>query len=387
MWKIINNKVFYFFIFICIICSPYKATYAENTEYSSNNIILLKACSETKNNYPVYEEMGYSKEFNEMYNSSFLKESFNLFEEAKKYSNLDDKNMYVAFRKNSGCYGRIGFYLKKHNKLYDKTKSPYIELNTDDLKADYKKLDSTTQILPHEMGHVIYEITTGIKDTDFNQISMDMHYSDIITEYSTAFNEGFGEHFQVISRIYEKNQYVKDGIYDDLKLKKIKIDKVKNKAERDFRWPMRLDYYRELSLFWQSKYEEIKRNDLSTTEECIYKNENYNLTTPEKTILYRNMGFSKNKDEKMTFEQSISAESVISNFFVNLIISDKDDLNKRYDKIFRVFNKYLKNNSKPNIIQFVNGYINEYPEESTRILRIFKDSTGHEFKNKYLFSC
>lgn len=386
MSKIINNKVFCFFIFmfICIIYSPCKTAYAANMDYRSNNILLLKACDETKNDYPVYEEMEYSENFNNIYNNSFLKESFNLFEEAKKYSDLDDKNIYIAFRKNSGCYGRIGFYLKKDNQLYDKTKSPYIELSTNDLDNNYKRLDSITQILPHEMGHVIYEIIAGVKDTDLKQMSMDMHYSDIVTEHSTAFNEGFGEHFQVISRIYEKNEDIKNSIYNELKLQKIKTDKIKDKAERDFKWNMRLDYYREISPLWQSRYESVKRNELSTTEECIYKNKKYDFGSPETTILYRNMGFDNNKNEKRSFEQSISTESVISKFFVELITSDKGTLNERYSKIFKVFNKYFKYNNRPDIIQFVNGYIDEYPEERARVLRIFKESTGYEFDDKCL---
>lgn len=39
-----------------------------------------------------------------------------------------------------------------------------------------------------------------------------MHYSNISTEYSTAFSE----HFEVISRMYEENDEIKNGNYHDI---------------------------------------------------------------------------------------------------------------------------------------------------------------------------
>lgn len=385
MRKFIRKRLSYFFIFILIfrIYYPFNNAYADTSSNNgyTNNIILLNYCDEDENGYPVYEEIESSDEFDDVYNNSFVKKSFELYNLAKKYSDVEDKNIYIAFRKNSGCSGEIGFYLKKDNKLYDKTNSPCIELGTNSLKGNYNKLDSITQILPHEMGHVIVDITTDVTDASDNAKSLDMHYSDIVTGHSTAFNEGFGVHFQVISRMYEENDDIKKGIYNDLNLQKVKTDKTMIKLDRDFKLPMRLDYYRVLSSFYQSKYESIKRDELSTTNNCIYKNKKCEFRSPEKTILYRNMGFSKDENEKRTFEQSISTESVVSNFFTNLIISDEGSLDSRYEKIFNVFSKYLKNNTDPNLIQFVNGYITEYPNLSTRVKEIFKNSTGYEFQN------
>lgn len=122
------------------------------------NIIILHAANETKNGFQVYEEGGDTDAFMKVYNKSFMKESINLYELAKQYSNIKDKEFYVAFKKGSGCYGRIGFYLKKNGNLYDKTKSPYVELSSEQLTNDYKRLQSITQLFPREMEHVLYEI-------------------------------------------------------------------------------------------------------------------------------------------------------------------------------------------------------------------------------------
>lgn len=371
----------YIITIFCIMCiiqlGIIKKVSAEEITKELPNIVVLKGTDETKEGKPVYELMEDDKAFVEIANNSFIKKSLELYSEARKYSNLEDKNMYFAFKQNSGCYGNVGFYLKKDGQLYDKTRSPYIELSTGQLR-NFEALESITQILPHEMGHVIQKILTS-KDEEIKQKSVDMHYSNIITEYSTAFSEGFGEHFEVVSRMYEENSRIKNSIYRD-------IDRIINFTKpmisggnRDFLFPLRLDYYREFSPFWQQNYENLKRHELGLNGDGKYKNFTYDFSDAEKTILYRNMGLSQDKSKIKSLEQSLSTEIVVSNFFVNLITSDTVELGKRYDKIFNVFNTYLNKNDKPQLIQFVSGYIKEYPEERERLLSIFKESTGYEF--------
>lgn len=341
------------------------------------NVIVLKGTDETKDGFPVYELMDDDKLFMDIYNKSFIKKSVELYGLAMQYSNLKSKDIYIAFRKNSGCYGRIGFYLKKDGQLYDKTKSPYIELSTGQLKR-YNTLESITQILPHEMGHVLQQITTS-NNQKMNQNVVDMHYSNIQTEYSTAFSEGFGEHFEVISRMYEENNEIKNGINEDIERTKNSTKSVVDSGSRDFTLPLRLDYYREVSPLWQQKYENLKRHELGLSGDGKYKNLSYDFIDPEKSILYRNMGLYQDKTKMKSLEQSLSTEIVVSNFFIKLITTDNVELNERYSKVFNVFNKYLNKDSKPQLIEFVSGYIKEYPKEKERLLQIFKDSTGHDF--------
>ncbi|OOM68194.1 helix-hairpin-helix domain-containing protein [Clostridium sp. BL-8] len=371
----------YVFILIFALCIMSFAitenACAKEMTTETQNIIVLKGTDETKDGFPVYELMDDDKLFMDIYNKSFIKKSVELYGKALQYSNLDSKDIYFAFRENSGCYGNIGFYLKKDGQLYDKTKSPYIELSTGQLK-NYNALESITQILPHEMGHVIQKITTS-NNGEINQNVVDMHYSNIQTEYSTAFCEGFGEHFEVISRMYEENNEIKNGIYKEIEGIKNSTKSIVNSASRDFTLPLRLDYYREVSQFWQQKYENLKRHELGLNGDCKYKNLSYDFMDPEKSILYRNMGLYQDKTKMKSLEQSLSTEIVVSNFFIKLITTDTGELNERYSKVFNVFNKYLNKDSKPQLIEFVNGYIREYPQEKERILQIFKDSTGHDF--------
>ncbi|EJO5348006.1 hypothetical protein NRP93_002107 [Clostridium botulinum] len=142
--------IFIFISFVMIILPTQNVSAKE-----SPKVIVLKSTNETKEGFPVYEANGNDKLFMDIYNKSFIKKSIELYGEAQKYSDLKNQDIYLAFKKNSGCYGRIGFYLKKDGKIYDKTKSPYIELSTGQLKKNYDTLESITQILPHEMGHIL----------------------------------------------------------------------------------------------------------------------------------------------------------------------------------------------------------------------------------------
>lgn len=66
----------------------------------------------------------------------------------------------------------------------------------------------------------------------------------------------------------------------------------------------------------------------------------------EKSILCRNMGLSQDKSKLKSLEQSISTEIVVSNFFIKLITTDTRELNERYNKVFKVFNKYLNKDDR-----------------------------------------
>lgn len=371
-----KKYIFVFFTCILLIFTT-RSTFA----IEPTNLTVLKATNEIKDGLPVYEEVKESKLFMDIYNKSFIKKSVELYGEAQKYSDLKNKDIYIAFRENSGCYGDIGFYLKKDGKLYDKTKSPYIELSSGQLDGRYDTLQSITQIFPHEMGHILYKITVSNNQL-LNQNAVDMHYSNIITDYDTAFNEGFGEHFEETSRIYEENQQIKSGIYEDIKRRESNIESILDRGSRDFLLPLRLDYYREISILWQQNYEGLKRHELGLSGDGKYKNSSHYFIDTNKIILYRNMGLSQNKLQMRSLEQSLSTEIVISHFFVELINTDKGNIAEKYSKIYNVFHKYLNKDNTSQLLQFVKGYVKEYPRDKERVLNIFKESTGYEFKEE-----
>ncbi|SNS19431.1 competence protein ComEA helix-hairpin-helix repeat region [Anaerovirgula multivorans] len=372
------KKLLIIFILCTMLFFPSGSAYAQE----SCPISILTPTNETKNGFPVFLSDVDSQEFWNIYNNSFIKKSVELYQEAQKYSDFKDERVYLTFKENSGRYARSGFYLKEDGFYYDKTKSPYIELSTSDLSGYYSKLNSTTQIFPHEMGHVIHNIT-AVRDNEIHQNSTNMHYSNIITEYSTAFSEGFAEHFEVISRIFEENEELKQEIYQDLEKKKNNIPKLLQKGRRDFVLPLRLDYYRMSVLFWLQTHEDLKRHELGSNGDGKYKNSLIEFNNTQKTILYRNMGLGQNLQQKRNIQQSLSTEIVVSNFFINLVTTGDGDLIEIYSKIFNVFSKYLNKDNTPELIEFVKGYMIEYPDEKDRILDIYKESTGYAFSKEF----
>ncbi|KHO39982.1 hypothetical protein OR62_03030 [Clostridium tetani] len=126
------KKIIFIFITVIILIFTMENVFAKEAV----NIVVLKATNEMKDGLPVYEEGGDEKSFMNICNKSFIKKSIELYSQAYKYSKLKNKDIYIAFKDNSGCHGNVGFYLRKNGKLYDKRKSPYIELSTGQFKKD-----------------------------------------------------------------------------------------------------------------------------------------------------------------------------------------------------------------------------------------------------------
>ncbi len=338
---------------------------------------ILLTTGQVKDGYPVMIEHSQNQAVNKLLKQSFMKHSLHLYQEALKYTDTQEDTFYLSFKKGSGCYGRIGFYLMSGNQLIDMRSSAYIELDEDMLTDNPGHLQSITQIFAHEMGHILLGCTTK-KYRNPQSYSFDMHYSNVITEYSTAFNEGFAEHFEIIARKYEPNKQIKNQIVEDMKIKKKKVSAILPRVKRDFNLPLRLNFYRGMSLIWLDQQEAIKRDELVLKGMCIYKNDYQKFNDIEKTLLYRNMGLGQDLKNKRSLTQALSTESVVSRFFVLLEEENKLDLKNHYDKIFKVFHSYITEEGS-SLIEFINGYIKEYPDEEQVLHKVFKSATGYEF--------
>ena len=345
------------------------------------DVVILSTTDEEKDGYPVLEESTQDEYVKSLINNSFMKKSLELYSMAQKYSKKNNEPFYLTFKPNSGEYGRIGFYLKKDGMLIDKTSSPYIELNSSELTSKPARLQSLTQIFPHEMGHILLSLTVPSMNTD-KIGSLEMHYSDVVTDYSIAFNEGFAEHFEILSRQNEENQELKNGIYKDIERTTKVVNPLLQKAERDFSLPLRFDFYRETAFSWVGRAEGLKRDRIPVNGDCLYKNSTKNFNDAEKSILYRKMGFEQELSQKRNLQQCLSTESVISRFFYLLYNENSLSLEEHYSKILEVFNKYLGKDDKPPLIQFVKGYYSEYPQEKEKVLKVYREALGYDFTDE-----
>jgi hypothetical protein len=378
-------------------------------------IMILQPTGEKKNKVPILEV--FSKDtknkniVTSLFSNSFMRNSVKLYFLVQNYLiNKGDlynhEPAYLLLSNEQGGFPRFGFYLKNGGEYVEKKNVPYIELVKNNSQEE-NYLGSMTQIYPHEMGHALYQMLSEITDLCYPR-SCDIHYVTLRTDYRTAFHEGFAIHFENASRTYESNSELKDAIIQDIHEKKKMLRPFVAGYIRDFKFPFRLDYYRTSMLVWYQNFEMLKRYEWIKLGLTKYKNATINIKNIEKALFFRNSGIAQDRRQLCKLQQALATEGVIAAFFTKLIESNLkffyldwdfylaflydpghlpskpemlfSPLMNLYMKMFVVLNKYVNSNSTecPQILDFVNGYIKEFPKESEEIRSIFKFATGYE---------
>lgn len=318
---------------------------------------------------------------------------------------------YLAITNNTGGFAKTGFILKEAGKVTKKDKTPYIDILKKNATNDPASLMSFTQLYPHEMGHVLIDMLCASDKNSNNVRSVDMHYFSVITDYSTAFNEGFAEHLENVSRIFEKNSEIRAGIFADLDQVRLTSTSAARGFERDFIYPFRLGYYKATMLSWYQKFESLKRYDHAVSGDIKYKSVKLRKGSLADNITYRNTGIHLNKRERRNLVQMHSTEGAINAFFTSLINSNlkykylersfykqfvidrnlvKNPVNlftpiqNQFIKYFVVLNNYvvINNSSRSQLIDFIEGYIQTFPQEEAEIKSIYKKTFGIDYSNK-----
>jgi hypothetical protein len=425
-----NLKIIIFWLLLFIISAILNLAFGKSQEgiekkiineeflYQKNiqKVVILKPTDKKKNNVPIYEifseEAENKKIVEELFQTSFMRNSVRLYFLAQNYlinSGILEKQepAYLLLSYNQGGFPRFGFYFKKENKLIDKRHVPYIDLmKNNNRQEDY--MGSMTQIYPHEMGHILYSMLSNKHEDDMPG-SIDVHFVCITTDFRTAFDEGFAIHFENIAKEHEPDESLKKRIFNDIEHQKKRIEQRVAGYDRDFRFPLRLDYYRTTMILWYQNFEQLKRFEWVKSGTIKYKNAARNTNDIEKALFYRNSGIYFDEKHLRTIQQALSTEGVIASFFTALMESDlihvyqEQDfytkflnegedfplkpqeiftpLENEYLKIFNVLKKHV-NVSKPSqypFLDFIVGYIKEFPEEKAEINRLVKFSTGYDF--------
>jgi len=395
-----------------------KAINYENLIYQKEipRFLILKPTGEKKGDIPVLEifseDAENKKVVDYLFENSFMNEMVKLYFLVQNYLinqgiSKNHEPAYLLLSNEQGGFADFGFYLKKEGDNYlDKTKIPYIEL----IKNNNRKenfLGSMTQIYPHEMGHIIYQMLSEITQIDYPR-SCDIHFSTLTTDYRTAFHEGFAIHFENASRMYESNTQLKEAISQNILMKKKMLVSYVKGYTRDFKFPLRLDYYRTSMLIWYQNFDMLKRYEWVKSGRTKYKNAKIDIMNVEKALFYRNSGIAQDTRQMRTLQQALATEGVIATFFTKLIESDLkhhylnwdfyrpflydsrhlpqkpealfSPLMNQYTKMFVVMHKYVNSNwiEQPQILDFIGGYIRQFPEEKEEIRSIFKFATGYD---------
>ncbi|MCB0804250.1 MAG: hypothetical protein KDC05_00540, partial [Bacteroidales bacterium] len=164
---------------------------------------------------------------------------------------------YLLLSQHQGGFPRHGFYLLQGDSLIDKSHVSYVELVKNNPGPE-DHLGSMTQMYPHELGHVYYHLLTADSDSAAPGTT-DIHYVTLVTDFGTAFNEGFAIHFENMARMFEPDPERKEKVLSDVILKKEKTEKRRGPFRRDFTFPGRIGFYRASMVFWYQDFEDIKR--------------------------------------------------------------------------------------------------------------------------------
>jgi len=112
--------------------------------------------------------------------------------------------MYLLLSGEEGGYARYGFWLEDARGGRRLVWAGYVDLVVDEEGIADGNLE---EIFSHELGHLILKSLLG----DINSgPSRKMHQSMTVTDYPTAFDEGYAEHFQPLVRDATGNAYLRE---------------------------------------------------------------------------------------------------------------------------------------------------------------------------------
>ncbi len=119
--------------------------------------------------------------------------------------------MYFLMSTEEGGFARFGFWLQDNSGKRKLILAGYVDM----VVGDDCSQGCIEEIFSHELGHLILQTLAG----DFHEgPSRKMHQSMTVTDYPTAFDEGFAEHFQPLARDSHTTKLPSDTVATDFDL-------------------------------------------------------------------------------------------------------------------------------------------------------------------------
>lgn len=248
--------------------------------------------------------------------------------------------LYLAVE--DGGFARSGFWLREaQGERF--VSDAYVDLVVD---ADTVANGGFEEIFTHEMGHVF--LRRLFPNLPFGY-SRTPHLSFAVTDYPTAFDEGFATHFQALVRRLTRNAALRD---EDLGLT-----------------------FKPLVPYWLSNLDRSARTD------GVRRNWFVQLQAPQ------GAGGSIQRSTMFDIErlkngnQMLASEGVVATLFYRWLApgpGDEQALLARYGDMFDAFaalNKLKPGSESPLMLQLVAAHRALFPKESERMLTILIDTT------------
>ena len=393
-------------IFICLIALASNA--------QTSDLVFLILAGEKYEGQDVLKEMeridpDYFKAYNQLMRG-FMAESFSLYDLMQNYrvhqGKISEKEpLYIAFTQHGINQACRGFVLQTENGIIKKDETYYIDFDRDILDENPAKAGSITQVLPQEIGRIILSQLSG----RVSQIVPKEHYFCTQTDRATAFYEGFAEHFRFISVQSEPDERIKRTIQEDLREIGVWLPKYIHGFRRDYNLKGRFGVFRASAPVWYPKLE-IMRNHTFIEGRLIQRPPQLSRNDdPWLQILYKDASVWPDITRYRTMNNAVATEGVIATFFSYLIASNAkknyypplyyrdflpDDstfiferqifpLRNEYLKIFTVLAKYVRMDvldSRTQIIDFIEGYSKEFPDEAGLVKGIWRAASGIDYQ-------
>jgi hypothetical protein len=285
--------------------------------------------------------------------------------------------MYLLLSGEEGGFARYGFWLEDQTGAKRLVLAGYVDLVVDEEGIASGSLE---EIFSHELGHLILKSLLGEIS---GGPSRKMHQSMTVTDYPTAFDEGYAEHFQPLVRDATDNAHLRE------------LSKGATATDLDRLWLSRLDQ--------QLRTDGVKRNSFIHRKALPAA---ALQPDPDRYQLFIDSETSPDflSDELKNAQEMMACEGVIATLFYRFVNDDR--LRNQYReagfyqpflapgvseirnaispyenvnlKLFAAMRKVAAqsvNAHQPLIIEIVDAYASLFPEEAEAIYGVFLQTT------------
>jgi len=285
---------------------------------------------------------------------------------------------YLLMSQEEGGFARHGFWLEDVKGQRQLVLAGYVDLVVD---QDSVKDGNLEEIFSHELAHqVLGELVGRLPPGN----SRNMHQSMTITDNSTAFDEGYAEHFQPLVRDATTNQHLRA------------LTNGATSADLDIFWISRLDQ--------QLRTEGVKRN-LFIHSKALPAAALDAGADPYRLYLDTETSTAFLNDELRNGQQMMASEGVIATLFYRIV--SETSLRDHYrelafyrpflgadisaDRLRQIISSYENVNLKlfsamrramkaiasgvPPMVAVLNSYAALFPDEAATIYKVFLETT------------
>ena len=256
--------------------------------------------------------------------------------------------LYLLLSQEEGGYARRDFFLQSATGQRTFISADYVDLVVDNESVQSGDFE---EIFSHELGHLILRTLTGEL---LGPRSNKMHQSMTLTDYRTAFDEGFAEHFQPLARENSMNPNLV-------------------RQQRGAPAPP-------LNQEFLSQRDQLLRNFGPQQNLFIHDRFVPACTSPRECYVLEETSTSFDPAQLRTGQQMLSSEGVVATTFLYLVSAnalptciprngvapDCSALESQYKQIFEALAALKLNPTQSPLIAMLQSYRAKFPEEGKR---------------------